>query len=178
MAYPTSHLYVGTMTDLDDQECTYYANRAAAYLALKQHRLALADCQCSIMLNSAVPPPKLFVRLGRCYYALGEPLDALGALGQALSLDSDNELAMAFQTKASKLQKSIEQFATARSRNQWRVAEGAHACCIATIDDEKGEVPVLWRCWGVEVEIARGRLGNAEALVKCVSITFRVNLLM
>lgn len=159
------------MIDLDKQESTYYANRAAAYLVLKQHRLALADCQCSIMLNSTIPPSKLFVRLGRCYYALGNPLDAHGALNRALSMDSNNELAMAFQTKASKLQKSIDQFTAARSRNQWRLAEGAHACCISAIDDEKGEVPVEWRCWGIEVEIARGRLHSAVALVKCVIIT-------
>lgn len=166
----TFHLGVALVIDLDGQQCTYYSNRAAAYLALKQHRLALADCQSSIMLNSTVPSSKVFVRLGRCYYALGHPLDALGSLNQALSMDSTNELAIAFQTKASKLQKSIDQFVTARSRNQWRVAEGAHTCCIPAIDDEQGEVPVEWRCWGIEVEIARGRLKSAVALAKCVFI--------
>lgn len=158
------------MTGLDDQQSTYYANRAAAYLALKQHRLALADCRSSILLNSTDPPSKLLIRLGRCYYALGKPLNALDVLEQALSLDSDNALAVAFQTKASKLQKSIDQFTVARSRNQWRVAEGAYVCCIAAIEAEKGEVPVAWRCWGIEVEIARGRWKSAVVLVQYVLI--------
>lgn len=156
------HKFSHIDTDLDGQNGVYYTNRAAARIALKQYRLGLSDCQRTVLLQGENVSSKSLTRLGRCHYALGSPVPALAALQQALSLDPENDMAVVFQTKAIKLHKYIQEFEATRSRNLWGAAEASYQNCLTVINNEQGEIPVEWRCWGIEVEIARGKWDEAR----------------
>lgn len=153
---------------LDDQDGVYYTNRAAAHITLKQYRLALTDCQRTVSLQGKAASSKSLTRLGRCHYALGAPVPALAALQQALSLDPENDMAINFQTKALNLSKYLQEFEAARSRNLWGAAETSYQSCLTAINNEKGEIPLDWRGWGIEVQIGRGKWDGARNSAKYV----------
>ncbi|KAF7967739.1 hypothetical protein HWV62_33262 [Athelia sp. TMB] len=100
--------------DLRPGEPSYLTNRAASYMALKNFRPALADCQAAYALQAPTsqsqssanpngPAPsaaasgsevatpqaqaKTLTRLARCHFALGAPNPALSTLRTALALD-------------------------------------------------------------------------------------------
>lgn len=104
--------------------------------------------------------------MGRCHFALGDPTNALDALRRALHIEPDNEMAKAFRTKALQQQTNIQEFASAKARNHWRMAQSAYEGCVASVEKEMGEIPAEWRCWGIEVEIARGRWHSATDLAE------------
>lgn len=114
------------------------------------------------------PTSKVLTRLGRCHFALGDPDNSLDALRRALALEPGNDMAQIFRSKALKQQTDIQEFAAARARNHWRMAQTACESCVASVEKEEGEVPAEWRCWGIEVEIARGRWDSAVALAEYV----------
>jgi small glutamine-rich tetratricopeptide repeat-containing protein alpha len=68
--------------NLNPQHAIYYANRAAAYVNLKEYRKAVADCRASIAIDPAYP--KSHYRLGQSYAALNEYEQALDAFNDAL----------------------------------------------------------------------------------------------
>lgn len=123
------------------------------------------------MLDMANPTSKVLTRLGRCHFALGDPDNALDALSQALALEPGNGMAQIFRLKALKQQTDVQEFAAARARNHWRMAQAACESCVASVEKEKGEVPAEWKCWGIEVEIARARWDSAVDLVEYVIIS-------
>ncbi|THH18221.1 hypothetical protein EW146_g2715 [Bondarzewia mesenterica] len=149
-----------------DRESIYHSNRAAAYIAKKRFRLALADCHRAVALQSDHPTAKVLVRLGRCHFSLGAIIPALSALRQAIVLEPGNSVALSFRKKAVELQSHIDDFEGARSRNHWRMAQSAYEKCIQIIEEEEGDVPIEWTCWGIEVEIARGNWEEASGLVE------------
>lgn len=74
---------------LNPNHAIYFANRAAAYVNLREYKKAIADCESSIFLDPAYP--KSHYRLGQSLAALGEHANAIDAFEAALSRSGRDE---------------------------------------------------------------------------------------
>ncbi|KAI5117336.1 hypothetical protein M0805_001941 [Coniferiporia weirii] len=142
--------------DLQPAEPTYLTNRAASYMALRRFKPALADCQQAASLQSANPSVKTLIRLARCQLAVGSPGPALSVLREVLALEPSNVSAKQLQAKVLELEAHLRNFDGARSRKDWGMARLALDRCVQSIEGEAGDTPSEWRCWRIELELARG----------------------
>ena len=67
---------------------TIYSNRAASFIALKDFKRALEDCQAAIRLNPDFP--KIYKRLFKAYLGLGHIEDANYSLKKAIEMDPND----------------------------------------------------------------------------------------
>ncbi|KAI0319065.1 hypothetical protein OF83DRAFT_1170526 [Amylostereum chailletii] len=148
-------LYTYSLT-FDDSHLATFLKRAAAYIQTGRHALALRDCKLVITLQEGPPSCGLLVRVGRCQYALGQTTAALASLREALFLQPDNAIALSFQLKTLKLRSHIRDFEGAKLKKHWTTAQKALEECIRMVEAEQGEIPIEWKCWGIELMIARG----------------------
>lgn len=153
------------MKELRPTEPTYLTNRAACHMALKMFRHALKDCQTAASLQSSSPSPKTLVRLAKCHLALGSPNPALSAVREALAIESNNSAAKDVERSALNMDAHLSRFLTARSKREWGLAR--LALDQATRECE-GSEPIEWRCWRIELELAKGKLEQATLAAKCV----------
>ena len=65
-----------------------YSNRAAVYIAIKQYRKAVEDCQAGIRLNPEFA--RIYKRLFKSQMALGKISESREALEQACTLDPND----------------------------------------------------------------------------------------
>ncbi|CUA68298.1 DnaJ homolog subfamily C member 7 [Pongo abelii] [Rhizoctonia solani] len=144
---------------LNPNEPSYLTNRAASYMALKKFAPALADCQTAASLQSASPVPKTLLRLARCHLALGDVPACLAALRD---LPDSTPGIQEIRRKAEGLELHLRRFHEAKSRNEWGAARLA---LEQAVDSVEGDVPVQWRCWRVECEVARGSWIGAQNAV-------------
>lgn len=131
-------------------------------MALKRHRPALADCQLAASMQSANPSPKTLIRLARCQLATGATGPALSVLREVLALEPENAAAKQLQAKVLQLEAHLRNFEGARSRQDWGMARLALDKCLQSIDGEAGDAPSEWRCWRIELELARGNWDAAN----------------
>ncbi|KAI0354284.1 DnaJ-domain-containing protein [Trametes cingulata] len=148
--------------ELRPSEPTYWTNRAAAYMALKRFKPALSDCQQAASLQSANPSPKTLVRLARCQLSTGSTAPALSTLRTVLSLDAKNDAALKLQQRVLELEAHLRNLERARERKDWGMARLALDKCMQVIEGEGGDIPVQWRLWKVEHEIARKNWESAS----------------
>ncbi|TFK48414.1 protein prenylyltransferase [Heliocybe sulcata] len=158
--------------DLMPTEPAYLTNRAAAYMALKRFRPALADCQQAATLQSASPSAKTLVRLARCQLAIGSPTPALSTLRSALEAEPGNAAALQLQEKVLELEAHVRNFDGARARKDWGMARLALDKCFQGIEGEGGDTPTEWRLWRVELELARS---NWDAANTAANDALRLN---
>jgi DnaJ homolog subfamily C member 7 len=125
-------------------------------MALKRFRPALADCQAAVALQAAAPQAKTLVRLAKCQQALGQYAAALSTLRAALDADPTHAPAWDLQKKVRVLAGHLESFEAARAKGQWPMARLSLDQAFRAQEAEGGDIPVQWRLWRVEVEIARG----------------------
>lgn len=130
-------------------------------MALKQFKPALSDCQEAAALQVNAPSTKTIVRLARCHLALGASGPALSSLREVLSLEPDNVQAKQLQAKALELEGNLRNFQSARSEKQWTIARIALDRCFLAIEGDSGDVPPEWRCWRIEIELAKGNWDGA-----------------
>jgi DnaJ homolog subfamily C member 7 len=166
-------LLTGPRTDLVSTEPAYFTNRAAAYIAIKRFRPALADCQHATSLqttSTGVPaPPKTLLRLARCQLALAQTTAALSTLRGVLAAEPGSAPAVQMQTKALELEAHVRNLEASRRRGEWAMARVALDRCLLAIEAEGSELPTEWRLWQVEIELARGNWDGANSAAKCVS---------
>lgn len=134
-------------------------------MALKLFRHALTDCQTAAHLQSSSPSPKTLVRLAKCYLALGSPNPALSAVREALAVESNNPAAKEVERSALRMDMDLSRFLAAKSKREWSLArlaldQAAREC--------EGSEPIEWRCWRIEMELAKGKLEQAMLAAKCV----------
>ena len=55
-----------------------------------------------------------------------------------------------------------------RRRGEWAMARIALDKCLCVVGAEGSEIPVEWRVWRVEIELARGNWDGANSVAKCV----------
>ena len=135
-------------------------------MALKRFKPALADCQQAASLQSDNPVPKTLVRLARCQLAIGEATPALSVVRQVLAIEPNNTAAKQVQAKALELEAHLRNFEGAKKRKDWALARLALEKCSQTIEGESGDVPSEWRCWRIELELARGNWEAANVAAK------------
>ncbi|KAH9973386.1 hypothetical protein BJV74DRAFT_968159 [Russula compacta] len=154
--------------DLVSKEPAYLTNRAAAYIAIKRFRLALADCQLAISLqttSTSAPtvPPKTLLRLARCQLALAQTTPALSTLRGVLAEDPENAQATQTQRRALELEAHVRNLEGSRRRGEWGMARIALERCLKVVEAEGSEIPTEWRLWRVEIELARGNWDGANS---------------
>lgn len=154
--------------ELDPGEPTYFTNRAAAYMALKKFKPALADCQQAANLQADTPSVKTLVRLARCQLSTGSTAPALSTLRSALALEPKNDPALQLQRKVEELEKHLRNHESSRAKKDWAMARLSLDRCIQAIEAEGGDTPLQWRLWRVELEISRGNWDAAGIAAKSV----------
>jgi DnaJ homolog subfamily C member 7 len=149
-------------------QAVYFNNRAAAYMALKKYKLALADCQRADSMESESSPPstKTLLRIARCQLALGSLEDASKTLLKILDLDPGNALAVQEQFKVEKLGLHLFYFQSAKAKKEWGVAQVALDKCLQCIGGEGDDNPLEWRIWQVEMELIKCDLDSANVFAK------------
>ena len=162
-------------SDLVPTEPAYLTNRAAAFIALKRFRSALADCQLAATLQaSASPdnaaPPKTLLRLARCQLALAQTAAALSTLRAVLAAEPTSAPAAQMQARALELEAHTRNLIASRQRREWGMARIALERCLHAIEAEGSEIPTEWRQWRVELELARGNWDAANSAAKCVPL--------
>ncbi|KAK7031447.1 hypothetical protein R3P38DRAFT_3393378 [Favolaschia claudopus] len=148
--------------EMNPAEPSYLTNRAAAYMALKRFRPALDDCQQAATIQAADPSAKTLLRLARCQFALGSTTPALSTLRAVIAIEPKNQPALQLQSKISLLEGHLKIFENARAKKEWGHARLALDKCLQGIEGEGGEIPVEWRLWRVELELARGSIEGAN----------------
>ncbi|KAG8830849.1 hypothetical protein FRC18_007511 [Serendipita sp. 400] len=157
---------------LVSSQAAYYGNRAAAYISLKQFRLALEDCQQAKSLQQASPQLKTLLRLARCQLATGSPSPALSTLREAQALEgggggTTNRDLWQLKTNAETMQRHLDSVAKARAKRDWSTASAALEAARRGLEGGEGrDVPTEWRCWAVELKMARGDWNGAMEAVK------------
>lgn len=154
-----SDLY-GEAIELDPEEPSYYTNRAAASMALKRYRPALADCQKAAALQSANPQAKTLARLARCQIAIGQIDDAQRTLSEVLALDPKNAQALSDQAKVDKIRTDLTNVEREKAKKEWTYV-------IFGLDSLEKEVelpPLAWRVTRVEALLGKKRAEEASSL--------------
>ncbi|CAE6443965.1 unnamed protein product [Rhizoctonia solani] len=144
---------------MNSNEPSYLTNRAASYMALKKFGPALSDCQTAASLQSANPVPKTLLRLARCHLALGDVPACLAALRD---LPDSTPGVQDVRRRAEGLELHLQRFKDAKEKNEWGAARLA---LEQAVDAVEGDVPVQWRCWRVECEVARRSWTGAQNAV-------------
>ncbi|TFY57597.1 hypothetical protein EVJ58_g6922 [Rhodofomes roseus] len=142
--------------EFNPSEPTYLTNRAAAYMALKRFKPALADCQQAASLQSDSPSPKTLIRLARCQLSTGSTAPALSTLRAVLAIDAANSSALQLQKKVLELEAHLRNFEGAKERKDWAMARLALGKCVQTMEAEGGDIPIQWRLSRIQLELARG----------------------
>ena len=135
-------------------------------MALKRFKLALADCQQAASLQTDSPSAKTLIRLARCQTALGSLAAALSTIRAVLGLEPTNSLALQLQMKVSQLESHQANYLASMKKREWMLARLALDQCFQGIEGEGGEIPVEWRIWRIELELARGNWDRANTSAK------------
>ena len=141
-------------------------------MSLKRFKPALGDCQQAASLQSDSPSPKTLVRLARCQLSTGSTAPALSTLRSVLAIEAKNAAALQLQTKVLELEAHLRNFEGSRDRQDWGMARLALDKCMQVIESEGGDIPIQWRLWRVEVEIAKKNWDAASMAAKCVPLPF------
>lgn len=153
-------------------------------MALKRFKPALEDCQHAASLQAPTSPnaqySKTLLRLARCHLVLGAPAPTLSTLATVIAAEPSNAGALQLRKKAKELESHLSELAEKRKKKEWAGAAGVLARCFRVLAAEAGGagvggsggedggewVPIEWRCWKIEIEIARGNWENAGEAAK------------
>jgi len=146
------------VVDIRPKEASYLTNRAAAYMAIKRFKAALADCQAASALQSGAPSAKTLVRLAKCHLAVGSPSASLLTVTQALALDPKDAQGLDCKRKAEVMQSYLDRYESSKALKDWGQAKWA---LEKATEECEGDQPIQWRIWKVELEIARKKWDDA-----------------
>lgn len=141
-------------------------------MALKKFKPALGDCQQAANLQSSSPSAKTLIRLARCQSAVGSSPAALSTLRTVLELEPGNAAAAQLQVKISQLETHLTHFQNAKTKKEWGMARLALDKCFQSIEGEAGDIPIEWRIWRIELDLARGNWDSANTSAKSVTFSY------
>jgi hypothetical protein len=72
------------------------------------------------------------------------------------------------QARALELEAHVRNLDAARRRREWAMARVALDRCLRVVEAEGSEIPIEWRVWRVEIELARGNWDGANSAAKYV----------
>jgi DnaJ family protein C protein 7 len=119
---------------------------------------------------AASRPPKTLLRLARCQLALAQTAAALSTLREVLAAEPGNAQATQAQARALELEAHVRNLDGARRRGEWALARIALDRCLGVVEAEGSEIPIEWRLWRVEIELARGNWDSANSAAKYVVV--------
>lgn len=73
------------------------------------------------------------------------------------------------QTKALELEAHVRNLETSRRRGEWAMARIALDRCLRVVEAEGSEIPIEWRVWRVEIELAREGTGMVRIVQQSAS---------
>ena len=88
-------------TDLCPECPAFYDKRSACHLMLSQFTQAIADAKCSLELDAGFVQG--YVRVSKCYVALGDVISAKHAIDKALQIEPNNVGALQEQSAIQQL---------------------------------------------------------------------------
>jgi DnaJ homolog subfamily C member 7 len=135
-------------------------------MALKRFKPALADCQQAANLQSDAPSVKTLTRLARCQLSTGSAAPALSTLRSALAIEPKNDAALQLQRKVLEIEAHLRNLEGAKDRKDWGHARLALDKCVQGIEAEGGDIPLQWRLWRIELELARSNWDAASIAAK------------
>lgn len=135
-------------------------------MAVKRFKPALADCQQAASLQTKSPSAKTLIRLARCQTALGSSAAALSTIRAVLDLEPTNSVALQLQSKISQLESHEANYRAAMKKKEWTLARLALDQCLQGIEGEGGEIPIEWRIWRIELDLAKGNWDGANTSAK------------
>ena len=109
---------------------------------------------------------KTLIRLARCQTALGSSAAALSTIRAVLDLEPTNSVALQLQSKVSQIESHQVNYLAAMKKKEWTLARLALDQCLQGIEGEGGEIPIEWRIWRIELELARGNWDAANTSAK------------
>jgi DnaJ family protein C protein 7 len=89
-----------------------------------------------------------------------------------LSAEPGNAQAAQMQARALELEAHVRNLEAARRRGEWAMARVALERCLRSVEAEGSEIPVEWRVWRVEIELARANWDGANSAAKYVAPFF------
>jgi DnaJ family protein C protein 7 len=84
-----------------------------------------------------------------------------------LSAEPANAQATQMQTRALELEAHVRNLEMSRRRGEWGMARIALERCLRVVEAEGSEIPIEWRIWRVEIELARGNWDGANGAARC-----------
>ncbi|CAG8489903.1 6181_t:CDS:2 [Paraglomus occultum] len=106
--------------EMDVSNPTYYSNRAAARMMLKQTEQALADCKQALALDPNLL--KALMRAGKCNFLLGNLSEAQHMYATALNIDPTNTQLLHDHKQLELVNYYIEQANVYRQNQQYKLA--------------------------------------------------------
>ena len=88
---------------------------------------------------------------------------------ELLAIDDKNIAALQLQKKVLELEGHLNNFETAKSKKEWGMARLALDKCLQAIESEGGDIPLQWRIWRAELDIARRNLDAAAITARYVA---------
>lgn len=143
-------------------------SRGTAYVALKAFESALGDCQTALSLQTHSQSPQTLTRLAECCLAVGDPSAALKYIQAVYDLDikAIDRSIFTMKALAEEMQWALDRSREAWEREDWMEAKDALNEAASTC---KGDRPLQWLIWEVEIEMARKNWEEAVNLAGCVS---------
>jgi DnaJ family protein C protein 7 len=98
--------------------------------------------------------------------ALGSTAAASSTVRAVLDLEPTNYVALQLRTKISQLEGHQANYLAAMKNKEWTLARLALDACLQGIEGEGGEIPIEWRIWRIELDLARGNWDGANSSAK------------
>ena len=117
-------------------------------------------------MQTESPSAKTLIRLARCQTALGSSAAALSTIRAVLDLEPTNTVALQLQTKISQIESHQTNYLSSMKKKEWTLARLALDKCFQGIEGEGGEIPIEWRIWRIELDIAKGNWEGANTGAK------------
>ena len=112
------HTKIFCTIDLCPECPAFYDNRSACHLMLSQFTQALADAKCSLELDPIFVQG--YVRVSKCYVALGDVTSAQHAIDKALKIEPNNVGALQEQSSIQQLMYYVANYKLASQEKDYR----------------------------------------------------------
>ncbi|KAI8880169.1 TPR-like protein [Backusella circina FSU 941] len=136
---------------------TYYNNRAAAFVMLKNYSEAANDCRIATQLDPT--NGKAFLRAGKCQLNMGNLEEAGRQYHSALEIESSKTLARRDYNHLQHVYNYLAQVDTFMKNNQFGLARNSLDRAISFVDSDI--LPTKWRM--MQAECALGEKNYSEA---------------
>lgn len=175
--------------ELDQTQCTFYSNRAAALLEMRKYPLALQDCICALALDQTFT--KAHFRAAKCLLYMGKLDDAADQLmivkksvnnkhisNQTQAVEKELKLIAAVRTylaeyemekKGKRYTDALKKLESAFIAIDMGLSGTGMASSLSRIDTRKlGKISFQWKTWRCELLVLCGDI--LEASQSCAAL--------